>query len=511
MGSLPGVPVRGPDRRTRKETAKAAPRMPLFGVVAARTIARLMREQIRCRRVRWVFCRWGWSRGALGAALALAFLLVAGLLWAKDRTIAVYVEGADAVAVRNALLVSVPTGTTVAESDGFTSALGQQGQKIPFGKSLEGEGRDRSVARIRGALAASGLDAAIVARVIKGKNQRMVKLLFVGSGRSDAPREDEVVLGAKRSREDTAKLKGFVEPAMATLGGEAPAETAPAAKPPPLVPAAEAAAPKPPQAEKPAPPMPEPAAPAAPDSTSERPRGAIDSSLFEVELGAGAGGRHFTYNDGVSTNLRSYDVFPAPVLAGSAEIFPLAGSRGLLRDIGIMGGYSQSLFLTSSVVGGPAINTTESAYFVGLRVRIHPASDPGWILGISDSYASQAVSFGSPPAALNGQLPDVDCTGNRFAVDVRVPFGPLSLRAAVGYRLIFDAGPVAKRFTSPSVGGVDGELGAAYAVARGWEVRAIADYERYFYAFHPNVGDAYVAGGALDQFFGGRLAVAYIF
>ena len=44
-----------------------------------------------------------------------------------------------------------------------------------------------------------------------------------------------------------------------------------------------------------------------------------------------------------------------------------------------------------------------------------------------------------------------------------------------------------------------------------WEGRLVGDYERYFYSFGPTPGDAYVAGGALDQFFGGRLAIAYVF
>ena len=48
-------------------------------------------------------------------------------------------------------------------------------------------------------------------------------------------------------------------------------------------------------------------------------------------------------------------------------------------------------------------------------------------------------------------------------------------------------------------------------IVSGLEGRIVFDYERYFYAFQPIPGDAYVAGGALDQFFGVRLAVAYIF
>ena len=49
------------------------------------------------------------------------------------------------------------------------------------------------------------------------------------------------------------------------------------------------------------------------------------------------------------------------------------------------------------------------------------------------------------------------------------------------------------------------------SLVRGWEARLVGDYERYFYSFKPEPGDEYVAGGALDQFYGGRLAVAYVY
>ncbi len=431
---------------------------------------------------------------------------------AKDVTIAVYVEGADAAALRNTILVNVPAGTTVAEATTFSTALSQHGQKVPFGKSLDGDARERVVTRVRTALAASGLDAALVVRVVKGATQRTVKLLFIGAGRNDTPQDGEVVLGAKRSKEDGGKLKAFIDSALAAAEPAAAAteKPAPAAKAPEKAPepaAAPAAAPEaPPQTS-------EPGAPPSPDSASGHPRGSIGQSLFQVEVGAEASGRQFTYNQGLSGNLRSFTAFPVAMLAVNAEGYPLADSKGFLRDLGIVGSYSRSLFLTSAVENAPSIDTTESSYFVGLRYRIRPSGNPGLIIGISDGYASQAVDFGATTTTLASQIPAVDCTGNRLAIDARIPVGErLSFHAGAGWRAIFDSGAVGKRFNGTSVGGIDAELGAAYELVRGWEVRAIADYERYFYAFEPipQVSN-YIAGGALDQFFGGRLALAYIY
>jgi hypothetical protein len=47
-------------------------------------------------------------------------------------------------------------------------------------------------------------------------------------------------------------------------------------------------------------------------------------------------------------------------------------------------------------------------------------------------------------------------------------------------------------------------------VIEGVEARVMGEYTRFFSSFSPEVGDPYVAGGALDHFLGVRLAGAYI-
>jgi hypothetical protein len=106
----------------------------------------------------------------------------------------------------------------------------------------------------------------------------------------------------------------------------------------------------------------------------------------------------------------------------------------------------------------------------------------------------------------------VNYAANRLAVDARIPLaGRFAALGAAGFRAVFDAGTLATRFRSPTANGVDFELGVAMSLVRGWEARLVGDYERYFYSFKPEPGDEYVAGGALDQFYGGRLAVAYVY
>ena len=141
--------------------------------------------------------------------LALVVIAFPRAVLAKDVTVAVYVEGADAAAIRNTLLVNVPAGTTVAESYTFSAALSQHGQKVPFGKSLEGDARDRTITKVRTALASSGLDGAVIARAIKEKTQRLVKPLYVGAGHNDSAKSDEISLtppsGPKTTRANSRR------------------------------------------------------------------------------------------------------------------------------------------------------------------------------------------------------------------------------------------------------------------------------------------------------------------
>jgi hypothetical protein len=239
--------------------------------------------------------------------------------------------------------------------------------------------------------------------------------------------------------------------------------------------------------------------------------GEFDKSLFDVEVGGDVVGRRFDYRDGISENLRSYSVAPAAMASMAADVFPFAGASGILRDVGLTGSYGRSLFLKSALPGGNDLSSAETAYSFGLRVRIRPWGDGAALLGASYEYAGQSFVFDSAGPPIDTQVPSVDYRANRIAIDTRIPLGRLAFLASAGFRAVLSAGDVASRFRESSADGVDGTLGVSVTVASGWEARLIGDYERYFYAFQPMPGDGYVAGGALDQFFGGRLAVAYVY
>jgi hypothetical protein len=461
--------------------------------------------------------RASWAIASLAMAFAMALIasvLQANVAWAKEKTVAVYVEGPGADSIRSAIVAAVPHGIAVADPDAFRSALEDQGLQIPFGKALGGHQRGATLNRVRKAAAGGGIDAALLAQVSHRKKDRSVLLLLVATSGGSGDLEDEVVLGLRPSRADASKLGNSVSTALVDYRptGEAkePEKKEEAEKPESKEEKPEAAS----DENAPASENGEAAAASSPEGKDkagpswEHPHGSASQSLVSLELGAEAVGRQFGYTNGYTPNLRTYGVFPTPAVSLQAEVYPLADSQTrFLRDVGFIGGYSTTLLLKSTV-DNQTTSTTGSAYYGGVRVRIHPSDDAGPMFGISLSYVAQAFTFGDTSS---GALPSVSYQAVRPGLDLRVPIGPAAFLAQAGFRGAFSAGDVALRFHDATTFGIDASIGGAYAVARGWEIRVIGDYERWMYTFTPLSTDEYQAKGAVDNFGGVRLALAGIF
>ncbi|HVY49128.1 MAG TPA: hypothetical protein VHB21_24730, partial [Minicystis sp.] len=85
----------------------------------------------------------------------------------------------------------------------------------------------------------------------------------------------------------------------------------------------------------------------------------VTTELLDAEIDLAFAGRHFGYSDPVSTNIRDYRVFGAPMPGARVALYPLAGARvGFLRDVGVFGGFSAALGLDSKTSDGTPIGTT---------------------------------------------------------------------------------------------------------------------------------------------------------
>ena len=96
----------------------------------------------------------------------------------------------------------------------------------------------------------------------------------------------------------------------------------------------------------------------------------------------------------------------------------------------------------------------------------------------------------------------------RPALSLRVKIiDRLALTLEGGYRIVVSS--VQSLFPHVAAGGFDASIGAAVPLGIGFELRATFDYQHYFFAMNPNPGDRYILGGALDQYIGGTLSLAF--
>lgn len=228
--------------------------------------------------------------------------------------------------------------------------------------------------------------------------------------------------------------------------------------------------------------------------------------LLSLQVGPELGARHFQYTDGLTSNLRSYDLGAAPLVAASAGVYPFADLASAI-DVGLIGGYARAVALSSAPAGGDAVTTDWWRFHAGVRGRARIGAS--FVLGISAVYGGE--TFGFSESALDAQVPAVAYRFIRPRVDARAAFGRFAVAGSVGYDIMLSAGRVADRFPHASVGGVESSLGPTFSLTRAWEVSLTASYRRFFYAMHPVPGDAFVAGGALDEMLGLQGGLAYVF
>lgn len=426
----------------------------------------------------------------------LALITVLGALvfapayaWAAGaKAIAVHVEGSDAESVRSAVLGVVPERLRVIDAATFTNALAREGQRGSFGAALQGRTRDKSLTRIRRAAARVSADAVLV---LRGKKGSVVAVLLVDQIPGDLAVDEEVTLPSDSDGKKAA-LHKLLDSHLEQLAGPKPE--------------ASAAAPPTTTTETPA------APPPAADTTEGREKNKVSTALLVANVAFEIGGRRFSYSDPITSNTRDYDVFGAPMPAIGVEVYPAAGTRiPFIRDLGLTGSFSRAFGISSATKSGTKLDTTWMRFGGGLRARFRPGSTDGPVIGVNGGINFTSFSFDAPGTDLADAAPDVAYMSLRGGLDARIPFWRMALLLDAGYDGALSAGKVHERFTGASVGGLDFGAGFAFLIDAGFEARLTARYTRYFYAFDPVPGDAYVAGGALDEFLGIGIGVAYAY
>jgi hypothetical protein len=452
------------------------------------------------------------ARVAAAALIAGSALLVLGapgeaLAQAADakgeRVVVLWVEGGGKKDgdVRQAIEAKIPSGVRVVDDAAFRKAMIKAGQKLPYGRVLaKGPFRKAALDRTRKALAELKAEGAILGLIRIGKGGQEVVLLYVET--RDTGEEPDVDVPILLKGDVGAPVGEALSSQIAAWSGGAPAP----AEPPPK----EAEPTKEPQPEEKEPEEEE--EPEEPEDDGEgRPANQYGREIFSIAAAFDLSGRWFSYNDGITSNLRDYDVFGAPGFQVGAEVYPLAGTDvPVMKDLGLTGRFGMALGLSSETEGGAAVTTSWTRFDVGMRLRVRTGSEEAPVLGLHGGFGIDTFEL-EAEGALGDEVPSASYKFLRVGVDGRIPLGPVAINLFFDYLGAVSAGTVYDRFTGSSIGGIATGGGFIVPIASGFEVRLGAEYERWFYAFEPVVGDAFVAGGALDERIHLTLGPAYVF
>lgn len=222
------------------------------------------------------------------------------------------------------------------------------------------------------------------------------------------------------------------------------------------------------------------------------------------------GRRDFTYSDPVGALPQAYRLAAVPLGTVGMDVYPFASTGvPVLQDLGVRGRFSRAFAVGSATTQGAHLDTRWMRYGGELRERfLLPASrfrEVGVAVGIDvDDFALQT------DRDVGALVPAARTVSLRVGGDTRVfVTRKVSVLAGVAYLMTLSRGQIYDRFRAPKVAGLDGDVGVAFRLTASIELRLAGRYTRYFASFAPQVGDALVAGGALDQQFQVGLGVRY--
>lgn len=239
---------------------------------------------------------------------------------------------------------------------------------------------------------------------------------------------------------------------------------------------------------------------AAPEFAPEGPgvRGAaapVDPRLI-VALGLALGGRHFSYDNPQTSNLRPYNARAIPLLLLGLEGYPLARQRGLLAGLGLWFDARLAAPVNSGTSDGREVSTRWYELAGGVRqvVQLGPASAAARV-----GLERQSFRF-LDAGELLAEVPDVQYDLVRAGLDAGYRRGRLRVGAGADYLVVLRARPLAQRFAQSRADGL--ALSGLLAVqAISWlDVRLLGSYRHVRHRFETAPADMYVADGGADRY-----------
>lgn len=228
--------------------------------------------------------------------------------------------------------------------------------------------------------------------------------------------------------------------------------------------------------------------------------------------------RSFTYSDVVSSDLRDYTLNIAPGVGTKFQYYPGAHfTSGVGAQFGVDFEWERLFPFDSTRADGARFPTQSQQFLIGLRWR-YPKGR--WEPTVILDYGVHTFEFGvsGPPVPGEDTTPGVPSVKYEFARvggGFRVSVGKkerLILAMSAAFRGVFSVGGIGTYawFPQAKANGMDAMLMLGYALPKGFEIRISGDYRGYWFALNPvPPNPPYVAGGALDQYWGASIGVAW--
>ncbi|MGB3052481.1 MAG: hypothetical protein WBB42_15880 [Polyangiales bacterium] len=245
-------------------------------------------------------------------------------------------------------------------------------------------------------------------------------------------------------------------------------------------------------------------------------------AAVDIELDFRVVHRTFQYNDVLPNDprgdLRDYKLTAGPGVGIKFQYFPGAHfTAGVGAQFGIDFEWERLFKIDSTRADGATFPTEAQQFLVGLRWR-YPKGR--WEPSVVIDYGVQRFSFGLSGPPVPGEdntagIPSVKYEFIRVGGGFRVAIGKkelVILAANIAFRGTFSVGGIGTNvwFPEAKANGMDALLMMGFALPKGFEIRLSGDYRRYGFDLNPVPPDPpYVAGGALDQYWGGALGVAW--
>lgn len=222
--------------------------------------------------------------------------------------------------------------------------------------------------------------------------------------------------------------------------------------------------------------------------------------------------RSFEYRDDIFEALSKYTLPFGPAITADGELFPGAFfTSGIGAHFGVTGSFNSVLGVSSKAndVRFATSSLRARASVVG-RIpfkRVEFQIGFGWAL---QTFSIAASSAGT----VRPNIPDVHYSGLRPSLQLSFHFSPLfHLHLGGAYQILLSKGELSTTgyFPRSTGAGADLWLGIGIRPMPHFELRLQADYARYFFSMNPQLGDPYIAGGALDQFVNASLTANVVF